>query len=223
MTRQSKNTSLNQKLEIYRATRNRYRQWYADQAEHGGGCFYWTLTLMGVLLQKGYRALIQAGSMSWPIVPPGQDDGKSPTHFFYEWSPWREKSHAALRLGLLPEIHVWVGLPDQNELLDFATKFLPEQAVKEGLIWRTPLRQTSCGAALPSYQRASSTSRTSMPLGSSWIESAKSTTARTVARKENHAELVLKQTNHQGAKGGCAGIQNKNRWTFTVEGAGGRA
>jgi hypothetical protein len=38
----------------------------------------------------------------------------------------------------LPEIHVWVGLPDQNELLDFATKFLPEQAAKEGLIWRTP-------------------------------------------------------------------------------------
>jgi hypothetical protein len=43
-----------------------------------------------------------------------------------------------LKLGLLPEIHVWVGLPDQNELLDFATKFLPEQAAKEGLVWRTP-------------------------------------------------------------------------------------
>jgi len=55
-----------------------------------------------------------------------------------EWSPWREESQAALKLGLLPEIHVWVGLPDQNELLDFTTKFLPEQAAKEGLIWRTP-------------------------------------------------------------------------------------
>ena len=63
---------------------------------------------------------------------------KSPTHFSYEWSPWREESQAALKLGLLPEIHVWVGLPDQNELLDFATKFLPEQAAKEGLAWRTP-------------------------------------------------------------------------------------
>jgi hypothetical protein len=42
-----------------------------------------------------------------------------------------------LKLGLLPEIHVWVGLPDQNELLDFATKFLPEQAANEGLAWRT--------------------------------------------------------------------------------------
>jgi len=131
-------TSLDEKLAIYQATSTRYRQWYANQEEHGGRCLYWSLTLMGVLLQNGYRALIQAGSMSWPIVPPGQDDGKSPTHFSYEWSPWREESQAALKLGLLPEIHVWVGLPDQNELLDFTTKFLPEQAAKEGLIWRTP-------------------------------------------------------------------------------------
>ncbi len=133
-----RSTSLTEKLEIYRAVSARYREWYADQAEHGGRCFYWSLTLMGLLLQKGYRALIQAGSLSWPIVPAGQDDGHSPTHFSYEWSPWREESQAALRLGLLPEIHVWVGLPDQNELLDFTTKFLPEQAAKEGLAWHTP-------------------------------------------------------------------------------------
>jgi hypothetical protein len=129
--------SANEKLEIYRAVSSRYHEWYGDK-DNGGRCFYWSLTLMGVLLQEGYRALIQAGSLSWPIVPLGQDDGHSPTHFSYEWSPWREESQAAFRLGLLPEIHVWVGLPDQNELLDFATKFLPEQARKEGLIWRTP-------------------------------------------------------------------------------------
>jgi hypothetical protein len=29
-------------------------------------------------------------------------------------------------------------LADRNELLDFSTKFLPEQAAKEGLVWRTP-------------------------------------------------------------------------------------
>ena len=136
--RKTDSSSPEEKLAIYRAVSERYRQWYAHQAEGGGQCFYWSLTLMGVLLQKGYRALIQAGSLSWPIVPPGQDDAHSPTHFSYEWSPWREESQAALRLGLLPEIHVWVGLPDSNELLDFATKSLPEQAAKEGLIWRTP-------------------------------------------------------------------------------------
>jgi hypothetical protein len=137
MTSQHKPTRLEKKLEIYQATSTRYRQWYADEKEYGGRCLYWSLTLIGVLVQNGYRALIQAGNMSWPIVPPGQDDGKAPTHFSYEWSPWREESQAALKLGLLPEIHVWVGLPDQNELLDFATQFLPEQAAKKGLAWRT--------------------------------------------------------------------------------------
>ena len=55
----------------------------------------------------------------------------------YEWSPWREESQAPLKLGLLPEIHVCAGLPGQKELLDFAMKFLPEQAANEGLAWRT--------------------------------------------------------------------------------------
>jgi hypothetical protein len=127
------------KSEIYQITSARYHRWYGKmkQEGHGGSCLYWSLALMGVLIEHGYRALIQAGSMSWPIVPPGQDDGHNPTHFGYEWSPWREESQVALRLGLLPEIHVWVGLPDQNQLLDFSTKFLPEQAAKEGLVWRT--------------------------------------------------------------------------------------
>lgn len=81
LTSRRKGTCWGAKLEIYRTTSNRYGQWYADQAEHGGRCLYWSLTLMGVLLQRGYRALIQAGSMSWPIVSPGQDDGKAATHF----------------------------------------------------------------------------------------------------------------------------------------------
>ena len=71
-----------------------------------------------------------------------------------EWSPWREESQAALKLGLLPEIHVWVGLPDQNELLDFVTKFLPEQAANEGLAWRTtqPRGSGAFACAWPSFQ-----------------------------------------------------------------------
>ncbi len=138
MTAESRHTSPTEKLELYTITRDRYREWYQHSEEQGGRCLYWSLTLMGVLLKCGYRALIQAGSLYWPIVPPDKDDGKSPTHFSYEWSPWREESRAALKLGLLPEMHVWVGLPDQNELLDFSTKHLPQQAEQEGLVWRTP-------------------------------------------------------------------------------------
>lgn len=138
------------KEEVYRATSSRYHDWYpAHDQGVGGQCLYWSLTLIGVLLEHGYRALIQAGSLYWPIVEPDQDDGLNPTHFSYEWSPWREESRAALRLGLLPEIHVWVGLPEQKELLDFSTKFLPEQAAKEGLTWKTapPPNFLWCGAS----------------------------------------------------------------------------
>jgi hypothetical protein len=102
-----------------------------------GSCLYWTLTGMGTLLSLGYRAIIQAGSMSWPIVPAHLDDGMQPTHFSYEWSPWREESQAALKLGLLPEIHIWIALPDVKELVDFSTKWLPRQAAREGSIWGT--------------------------------------------------------------------------------------
>ena len=125
------------KLEIYQATSSRYHEWYPEKQRVGGQCLYWSLTLMGVLLERGYRSLIQAGSMCWPIVQPGEDDGVNPTHFSYEWSPWRIESQAALKLGMLPEMHVWVGLPDQNELLDFSTKYLPQQAALEGLRWGT--------------------------------------------------------------------------------------
>jgi len=138
LTSQLNHTSQVEKLEVYRITSGRYHEWYQHHQGQGGRCLYWSLALMGVLLDRGYRALIQAGSLSWPIVMPGEDDGKSSTHFSYEWSPWREESKAALKLGLLPEIHVWVALPDQNELLDFSTKYLPQQAAQEGLIWRTP-------------------------------------------------------------------------------------
>jgi hypothetical protein len=138
MTSHSKPTSQAEKLGIYQVTAARHNDWYQHRHEQGGQCLYWSLTLMAVLLERGYRALIQAGSMSWPIVPRREDDGKIPTHFSYECSPWRAESQAALGLGLLPEIHVWVGLPDQNQLLDFSTKFLPKQAAQEGLVWRTP-------------------------------------------------------------------------------------
>ncbi len=104
LTSQPQYTSLSKKLEVYRTTAGRYRHLHGSEQGQGGCCLYWSLTLLGVLFEHGYRALIQAGSMSWPILPKGEDDGKCPTHFSYEWSPWREESQAALKLGLLPEI-----------------------------------------------------------------------------------------------------------------------
>ena len=129
-----------------------YQEWYGADHMERGSCLYWTITGLGVLQSLGYRALLQAGSMSWPILPAHLDDGQQPTHFSYEWSPWRSESQAALELGLLPEIHLWIGLPDQNELVDFSTRWLPQQAAQEGLVWRTesPPDFLWCGpASLP--------------------------------------------------------------------------
>jgi hypothetical protein len=81
---------------------------------------------VGILISSGHRAILQVGSMSWHILPSDQDNGNKPTHFSYEWSPWRPESQVALKLGLLPEIHIWIGLPDENELVDFSTKWLPQ-------------------------------------------------------------------------------------------------
>jgi hypothetical protein len=123
--------------QVHAAVLRRYQEWYGPEHMQRGSCLYWTLTGLGILTSLGFRALLQAGSMSWPILPPDQDDGHQPTHFSYEWSPWRPESQAALKLGLLPEIHIWIGLPDENELVDFSTKWFPQQAAKDGLVWRT--------------------------------------------------------------------------------------
>jgi hypothetical protein len=124
---------------IYRATAKQFAEWYPAEEQHPGGqCVRWTCTAMRILMERGYRPKIQAGSMSWPIVTPEQDDGVSPTHFTYEWSPHTPESQARMEAGGLPEVHVWLALPDLGEILDFSTKFFPEQSKRFGLVWQAP-------------------------------------------------------------------------------------
>ena len=122
---------------VYAAVHRRYGQWYGQEHMGNGSCLYWTLTGLGIFHSLGVRALLQAGSMSWPILPAHLDDGRQPTHFSYVWSPDRPASQAARQLGLLPEIHIWIGLPEATQLLDFSTKWLPQRAARMGLVWRT--------------------------------------------------------------------------------------
>lgn len=84
------------------------------------------------------RTIIQAGSAQWPRVPPELDDGVSPTHFAYEWNPdcdlarmvrsgafpvvRRADGHTAVSL---PEMHVWLGCPESEEIIDFTTGLWP--------------------------------------------------------------------------------------------------
>jgi hypothetical protein len=102
------------------------------------------------LLEAGRKdVLLQAGSMSWPVVDVKDDDGKSPTHFTFQWTDddclptlmmLKDRKHDdPVRL---PEIHVWIGLKDSGEVVDFSTYDLPRicESVTGGQVkWRGAL------------------------------------------------------------------------------------
>jgi hypothetical protein len=103
-----------------------------------GNCL--EIAWQGYLLLKGRspRTIIQAGSASWPRVPPELDDGVMNTHFSYVWDPDSYAARLALagvfqaaRLGgrkgfSLPEMHVWLARPDTRDIIDFTTGLWPE-------------------------------------------------------------------------------------------------
>lgn len=103
-----------------------------------GDCLRYAHLTATVLHSAGLRPIIQAGSMQWPIVPLAQDDGTRPTHFAYMWDPESADSIKAMLFGGgLPEIHVWVGLLDSQEIVDFSTRHFREAAERAGFTWET--------------------------------------------------------------------------------------
>lgn len=128
-----------EKQSVYHSVCALYKSRYGEDHMSKGSCLYWANCGGTILRNMGFRVLPQAGSMQWPILPESLDDGETPTHFTYLWSPNDPLSAAALALGDLPEIHVWLGLPETNEIVDFSTKFLSHQAEECGLNWQTPL------------------------------------------------------------------------------------
>ena len=80
-----------------------------------------------VLKDAGYEAGIQAGSSFWPYKSILLDD-KDTNTFGYEF----DTKAAALALinGKPPEIHVWVGIADTQEILDFTTEYQVKQCKK---------------------------------------------------------------------------------------------
>lgn len=103
-------------------------------------CIFWSMYGVEVLRALGLRAILQAGTALWRIVRPEDDDGKRDTHFGYVWSPGEPASKEALKAGFMPEMHVWIGLPDSQEIVDFCTGFWPTQAqLLGGYDWRADL------------------------------------------------------------------------------------
>lgn len=98
-------------------------------------CLFWTLHGIDVIREHGTRAIVQAGSAFFPLCRPDQDDGTMNTHFGYQWSPNELPSLISRANGWLPEMHVWIGLPRTQEIVDFTTQFQPAQAEVIGEKW----------------------------------------------------------------------------------------
>jgi hypothetical protein len=95
-----------------------------------GRCLFWAMYGTETLRSYGIRAILQAGSAFWPRLRPDQDDGISNTHFGYQWSPDDPISIAQIERNMLPEMHVWIGIPLTGEIVDFSTKFWPAQELE---------------------------------------------------------------------------------------------
>lgn len=107
-----------------------------DGGRSGQACLYWAHYTVEVLKALGIRAIIQAGSASWPRLRPDQDDGVSPTHHSYVWEPDSLVTKARLAAGDMPELHVWAAVPERGEIIDMTTRYWPEQCLLiQGLNW----------------------------------------------------------------------------------------
>lgn len=103
------------------------------------GCVVWSLAGFRVLRRMGVGVTLQAGTMQWPFLDPKLDDGIGPTHLSYVWEPESPVTRAALVRGMLPEIHAWLAILETQEVIDFSTGYLPEQAKEmHGLEWSAP-------------------------------------------------------------------------------------
>jgi hypothetical protein len=99
-------------------------------------CLQWAVYAARALAARGERACVQAGSAAWPCL--AVDDGVSPTHFAYVWDPDSAETSQRTALGLMPEMHAWVALPDSAEIVDLSAGYQLEQAKLRGVRWTAP-------------------------------------------------------------------------------------
>lgn len=116
-------------------------------------CLSWADMTERFLRMAGYRTCIQAGSAFYKRVPGDpalwpHDD----SHFSYVWDGSVSSMQVAdllLNGGHLPEMHVWVALPDSMEIIDLTTCYVASNCERlTGLkfladplpdyYWRTP-------------------------------------------------------------------------------------
>jgi len=110
----------------------------AQLEDRPGLCLHYAHYTAKIIWEQGYRAVIQGGSLQWPRLRPEDDDGVVNTHFAYVWDYDSQASRLARAMGNLPELHVWVGILDTQEIVDFSVRHLPRAAMERQMFWTAP-------------------------------------------------------------------------------------
>lgn len=102
-------------------------------------CLYLTVGVIAAAARRGFRLVPQAGTCYWPRVTKETDDGVESNVFGYKWSPEEMASRLNMAMGGIPEMHVWAGDPEDQEIVDLSTKFFPTQCkTLIGVDWKAP-------------------------------------------------------------------------------------
>lgn len=89
-----------------------------------GWCLHSSLATLAILHLHGVKAILQAGTAYWRRAP---DKLPGPTFFGYKFEAHNSFMAELFRmLESLPEIHVWVGIVETNEMIDIETCHFPD-------------------------------------------------------------------------------------------------
>jgi hypothetical protein len=131
------------KTSVWRSRFRKIRENFCDnfrgpKEAHPFSCLYWARSTGDILYEEGVRFCFQAGSASWWRE---KDNGRmNSTHFSYMWDE-DTVPEIFLAARMLPEMHCWVGLPEEQEIIDITTESLPAVCKQiTGLGWDPELR-----------------------------------------------------------------------------------
>lgn len=104
-------------------------------------CLHFAATTLMFLERAGVYGCLQAGTASWPRHP---DRDHEFGQFSYHWEVDMQVIGRHLMAGTLPEMHVWVGLPQDQMIVDLTTGYQMRQCIETARMeWLT--------ASLPEY------------------------------------------------------------------------
>jgi hypothetical protein len=101
-------------------------------------CVMWAYFTAKAMTRMGLRSSqIQAGTAYWTSVPKELDDGVVPNIFGYEYTPG-PSNFLTYTLGLMPEMHCWVGCVDPPLIVDLTPTYFKKNAEEAGYVWKAP-------------------------------------------------------------------------------------